>query len=62
MERIWFWVKVYGPGWDQCMQVDRVDWSADSLAAFVGDTQVMFVHLASVDAVFVSLDSGAKKS
>lgn len=62
METGAFWVNVYGPGWDQCMKVDRVDWSADSLAAFVGELQVMFVHLVSVDAVFVSRGSGAKKS
>lgn len=61
MENGALYVNVYGPGWDQCMKVDRVDWSADSLVAFVGETQVMFVHLVSVDAVFVSRQRAAKK-
>ncbi len=54
METGAFWVNVYGPGWDQCVKVDRVDWSEASIAAYYGGEQVLFVHLASVDAVFVS--------
>lgn len=55
-----FWVKVYGPGWDQCVKVDRVDWSPDSLQGFVGDTPVLFVHLASIDGVFIVTQSKGK--
>lgn len=59
-----FWVKVYGPGWDQCVKVDRVDWSADSLQGFIGETPVMLVHLISIDSVFIvpeKADKGKKK-
>lgn len=54
MEKEELYVTVYGPGWDRCAPVDRVDWSEASIAAYYGGEQVLFVHLASVDAVFVS--------
>lgn len=60
METEELYVTVYGPGWDRCALVDRVDWSEASIAAWHGGEQVLFVHLASVDAVFVS--RGKKKN
>lgn len=55
------WVKVYGPGWDQCVKADSLDWSSDSLSGKLDGEQVLFVHLMSVDAIFVTPDGGEKK-
>lgn len=48
------WVKVYATEWNQCVQVDRIEWTGNALQGFRGDTKVLFVNVAAVNAVFVS--------
>lgn len=48
------WVKVYATEWNQCVQVDRIEWTGNALQGYRGDTKVLFVNVAAVNAVFVS--------
>lgn len=55
------WVKVFATEWNQCVQVDRIEWTGSALLGFRGDTKVLFVNVAAVNAVFVSEQNDEKE-
>ena len=47
-------VTVYANDWNQCVQVDRVEWKDDALIGYRGANRVVFVNMGAVNAAFVS--------
>lgn len=54
------WVTVYATEWNYCQSVDRVEWSGNALVGYRGESRVLFVNVAAVNAVFVSEQKNTK--
>ena len=54
-------VTVYANDWNQCVQVDRVEWKDNALIGYRGADRVVFVNVAAVNAAFVSEKKEQKK-
>lgn len=49
-----YWVKIYASEWNQCVQVDELEWVGSSLKGWIRNQQVLSVNVDAVNAVFVT--------